>query len=215
MTTDKATLSVYLAARYSRRAEMRAHAADLHVRGHTVTSRWLDIGHGIASDDETVEDPVETILGQTDPDADSLRLAERCAAVDVADLLSSNTVVTFTEPPHAVGSHRGGRHVEFGIAFGANTANPNAARRLIVVGPVENVFHAPSGLRRYPDWPTLLADLDHDDAVGPCGFTQIDPKSKQLVGPCIAHKWHAGAHETTGVSAPPPNRAERRRLLRP
>lgn len=55
------------------------------------------------------------------------------AAKDYHDLLKADTLVAFTEPPESDAS-RGGRHVEFGIALAHN-------KRLILVGPLENVFH--------------------------------------------------------------------------
>ena len=80
---------VYLAGRYSRREELRTHAAELELAGHTVTSRWL-VGH----------DELDDAL---------------CAIVDYSDISRAQVLVSFGEAPRT--RTRGGRHVEFGIAL--------------------------------------------------------------------------------------------------
>lgn len=98
---------VYLSARYERAEEMRILRARLREIPRTeVRSHWLD----------------------EKPHA----LPVACAFVDRADIRSSDVLVAFTEEP-GVWS-RGGRHVEFGIAW-------EAGKRLWVVGPEENIFH--------------------------------------------------------------------------
>ena len=52
---------------------------------------------------------------------------------DITDLLASDAVVSFTEPPRSAAS-RGGRHVEFGYALGL-------FKPICVIGPKENIFH--------------------------------------------------------------------------
>lgn len=97
---------VYLSARYERAEEMRALRTRLHeIPRIEVRSHWLD----------------------EKPNA----LPIRCAYIDRADIRSSDALIAFTE----TGSWpRGGRHVEFGIAW-------EAGKKLWVVGPEENIFH--------------------------------------------------------------------------
>jgi nucleoside 2-deoxyribosyltransferase len=108
---------IYLAARYSRRDEMRSVAQRLAGAGFAVTSRWL------------YEDkPLQTKLGD-----DSPQFYTETARIDLDDINRADTVVFFAEDPH-VGTPRGGRHVEFGYALGAG-------KRMVVIGGAENIFH--------------------------------------------------------------------------
>lgn len=128
---------IYLAARYSRRAELRTYAHQLEVAGvGEVVSRWLIEDH------------------EWDGAADELALAQRLAADDLYDLRSADLVIVFTEQANAGGRNRGGRHVEFGLAL---ERWARGECRLVVVGPAENVFH--SHAARFPAWPALLRQL--------------------------------------------------------
>ena len=134
-------MSVYLAARYDRREELRGYAGDLRDRGITVTSRWL---HG-----------EDTGLG-----------GAACALADLEDIRAAGTLIAFTEDPafYKPGSSRGGRHVELGYAL----ARPGM--RVIACGPPENQFcHLPQ-VERYASWPEILAVFD-SDAEAAFGFS--------------------------------------------
>ena len=52
--------------------------------------------------------------------------------------------------PRAPLSTRGGRHAEFGIALALG-------KRVIVIGPRENVFHALPAVERYESWAAFRA----------------------------------------------------------
>jgi hypothetical protein len=110
---------IYLAARYSRRVELCGYRDQLSELGYVVVGRWLDGNHQIDDYGLSVEAKASE--------------RERFASEDLADLLSSQAVIAFTEIPRSSNS-RGGRHVEFGIALGRGM-------RVFVVGPRENVFH--------------------------------------------------------------------------
>jgi hypothetical protein len=130
--------SFYLAARYSRHPEMRDIRDTLVARGHTVTSRWIDQHGG-----DQLESAVHADLNNN-PD-DYRQFAEK----DLADIRAADWLVSFTS---ADGGGKGGRHVEFGYGLGT------MAPRLILVGPLENVFHTlvPAWCR-YPDVTAFLA----------------------------------------------------------
>lgn len=105
-------MKIYLAARYSRREELKGYRELLQSRGHVVTSSWIDTDlEGRAADEER----------------------EKVAIVDLNDLRSSEACISFTEPPDAKAG-RGGRHVEFGLAYALGLV-------CVVVGHRENVFH--------------------------------------------------------------------------
>jgi len=124
------SVRIYLAARYSRRAEMQTYAEDLIAAGCTITSRWIYGSHQISDEGLSLE---ATAI-------DRRRFAEE----DYADLISADICISFTEPPRSTNS-RGGRHVELGIALGTG-------KQCIVVGHRENVFHCLPDVAFYATW---------------------------------------------------------------
>jgi hypothetical protein len=130
---------IYLAARYSRHAEMRQIRDALHEVGHTVTARWIDQHGG-----DVLESFVAAKLN-SDP--------EYCAAyakVDLDDLEAAELVVSFTS---ADGGGKGGRHWEMGWAHANH-------KRLALVGPREHVFHTLPEIEHYDDAAAFLAAMD-------------------------------------------------------
>ena len=155
MTPDRVaeapSLIVYLAARYGRREELCGYKADLENRGHQVPARWLLGDHQVHG----LEAAQAVERGGAVPAPEARLFAED----DVADLLASDVVISFTEPPRTSTS-RGGRHVEFGIALGLRRFG-GQGRRLYVVGPLENVFHAlPEVDGVFATWGAFLAAWD-------------------------------------------------------
>jgi nucleoside 2-deoxyribosyltransferase len=118
--------SIYLAAKYPRRDEMRRVARKLLGAGFTVTSRWL------------YEDkPLNTQLGD-----DTDYFYRQTAWIDVEDIDACDTIVFFSEDPR-IGVPRGGRHFEFGYAYAAG-------KRMVVIGEPENIFHYLTDVFVYP-----------------------------------------------------------------
>lgn len=112
-------LKIYLAARFTRHAEMQDVAGILQAQGHTVTSRWHTGAHEM---DKGVEP--DSGVGQD--------LAARFAGEDLEDLMKASCVVSFTEPART--PTRGGRHVEFGYGLAYE-------KKMVIVGDREHVFH--------------------------------------------------------------------------
>lgn len=105
-------MRVYLAARFSRKAEMQAVAERLNALGtYVVTSRWIDGSHR---------------------KTDSEELAQ-FAAEDLQDIDGSDGLIAYMESPES-GYQSGGRHVEFGYAIARDMW-------IAVIGEPENVFH--------------------------------------------------------------------------
>lgn len=129
---------IYLAARYSRHAELLVYANDLKLLGYEVTSRWIQGNYQIA--DEHMEDAQH----------DDIR--RRFAEEDLDDLIRADMCLSFTEVARAHTS-RGGRHVEFGIAYAKDMAS-------WVVGHRENVFHCLDRVRFFLSWDECLAALE-------------------------------------------------------
>jgi nucleoside 2-deoxyribosyltransferase len=109
--------SVYLAAQFARRDELRIHAAAIEAAGMTVTSRWLK-----------QLTPLDGLAAHHS-DAENKAFAD----TDLADVARADGVLFFAEDP-LIGIPRGGRHVEFGYALALG-------KEIAVVGPRENVFH--------------------------------------------------------------------------
>jgi hypothetical protein len=119
-------MKVYLAARYSRIAEMRTYRAQLERVGHVVTSRWVDGKHEAEN-----------------REAHSVQLAG-FAQEDCDDVKAADCVISFTEAPRG-GHSRGGRHVEHGMALAWN-------KRVVVIGHRENVFHSMPQVEFFETW---------------------------------------------------------------
>ena len=135
MNHSQSELAVYLAARYSRKNEIREKAKELIDLGITVTSRWL----------EEKEDPNATMADVGD--AFCLEVANQ----DIEDIDHSDLVVLFTENPEEA-YVRGGRHFESGYAYGLK-------KPLIILGPRENVFHHLLNVPNVETWEELKANL--------------------------------------------------------
>lgn len=110
-------LNFYLAARYSRRDELRVHRDMLVALGHTCMASWLDTAWPISDTGSTAA-----------PD----QYREHYAIKEALEVRQCNMLIAFTEEPRS--STRGGRHVEFGIALGMG-------KRVVVIGQRENLFY--------------------------------------------------------------------------
>ncbi len=130
-------MKIYLCAAYPRWRTLVDYRGQLEDLGHVVTSRWLNAGGALTDDGVR---PEGTVQQRAD-----------FAVMDLHDLLGADCLITLTEPPGSPYT-RGGRHVEFGVALAAS-------KRLIVVGPRENVFHCLKGVEQYDTWDAALGRL--------------------------------------------------------
>lgn len=135
-------MKIYLAARFSRKEELKGYAEQLRQRGHTVISSWLDTDWTDRPGESSVAPP---------------EYRKEWASRDLNDIDSVDMVISFTEQPGIANAGRGGRHVEFGYALAKG-------KRLLIVGPAENLFHEHEKVAcRYSDFDTLLEDHDGFD----------------------------------------------------
>lgn len=125
-------MRVYLAARYSRKNEIKSLIPVFGAHGISVGSRWL---HETSPPDVKLSDVSPEFLRDT-------------AEVDLEDIETCDTLVFFAEDP-LIGTPRGGRHVEFGFALGKG-------KRIAVIGGPENVFHYLPGVVHYADLKSFL-----------------------------------------------------------
>jgi hypothetical protein len=123
-------MRIYIAACFAEQEEVRQKANDLIRLGHDCTSGWrFEKPCGDGSEQEHEE---------------HYRAA---ALADLEDIRSSDVLCLLAGRVSA----SGGKHVETGYAMAC-------AKRVVVVGPVENVFHW--GLERYPTWDAFLVALE-------------------------------------------------------
>ena len=144
-------MRVYLAARYGRLEELQGYRDELVSAGHEVVARWVNGNHRWSSEQQWEE----AQLGN--PTTDSVSFAWD----DVDDINTADTVISFTELPNS-GYSRGGRHVEFGYALGMNHAallTLGVLKRMVIIGPRENVFHNLPGIEVYGSWGEFI---EHD-----------------------------------------------------
>lgn len=123
---------VYLAARYSRRDELRRYRDELEHNDIGVTSRWLD-GPLRTMPPGTILGFDGVVLVESESNSDGAsEMRGYLANEDMYDIQSSDALIAFTEPAGSPYS-RGGRHVELGIAIAWEMP-------VIIVGYRENIF---------------------------------------------------------------------------
>ena len=127
---------VYLAASYNRKSEIAEYARDVSEYGHEVASSWLLPDNTRDNGDQN---------NQVDQAENTVPLeAMYFALEDWQNVLRSEVVIAFTEPSKS-GAPRGGRHVELGLALAWG-------KKVVVVGPRENVFCALPQVYHYWNW---------------------------------------------------------------
>lgn len=119
---------IYLAGRYSRRAELAEYAKDLEKLGAEITSTWLKGLH----EKEEIEGPDELGLNRAS-----------WAKEDLYDIARSDALILFTNDTSAAG--RGGAHAEFGIALASG-------KNISIVGPRTHVFCYLPDVYWWPNW---------------------------------------------------------------
>lgn len=148
-TKERHPMKVYLAARHSRRLELCGYRTQLGQMGIEVTSRWLNGKHQIDDHGQPIGDDGEKWVEDEGSGTAPARLRQHFAQEDVADVLAADTLIAFTEVPRASTS-RGGRHVELGIAIGTG-------KRIVVIGPRENVFTWLPQVEHHESWQDFVA----------------------------------------------------------
>lgn len=108
-------MRVYIAARYTRKEEMKEVRRKLSEIGIASTSNWLEEPHSATTQLTELTNEQNT----------------EYAEADLRDIDRADHVLFFSE---ADLTPRGGRHVEFGYALAQG-------KRIHVVGPKENIFH--------------------------------------------------------------------------
>lgn len=132
-------MMVYLAGRWSRRAELAAIASRFERAGVAVTARWLTAENHRLNDASA-----------------SQAFNASLAAEDLQDVLAADALILFTD---GMAGARGGCHVEFGAALAAGLA-------LAVVGPRTNVFTWMHAVQQFDSSEDALAWLLAEP--GPC-----------------------------------------------
>ncbi len=153
---------VYLAARYSKRELLCGYRAEVEALGATVTSRWLNGDHQLNDKGQPIYED-GTLMLDADGSVQAPDAARRrFATEDADDVIRASVLIAFTEEPRQTRS-RGGRHVELGMALGLLAAREMvedtslhycgpAMKRVIVIGPRENVFTWLPEVEWAPSW---------------------------------------------------------------
>ena len=143
-------VKVYLASRYSRRAELNGYADQLRASGHECTSRWLqgdDQRHGAEA-----AQAVETARFGSVPVESGALFAED----DIADIRAADIFVVFTSPTQPGDTSkpsRGGFQVEMGVAWGYLLP-------IILVGPRVNIFYCLPEVMQVTSWEKALRMIE-------------------------------------------------------
>jgi hypothetical protein len=131
--------TVYIAARFDIRDQLLHDVVrPLHAAGHSVTSRWVSA------------DSAEPVLDANDLATDiSAGIIPGTECLE--DIKQADVVAVFTDAP----SSTGGYHVELGYALGLG-------KRIEIVGPALNVFHALPQITRHATVADFLQAWTHD-----------------------------------------------------
>lgn len=179
--------SVYLASRYARRPELLEKSGQLRKMGISVTSRWLRGDYELPN------------VPEQDPQTREMSMDTQPLAIeDMEDIRRADIVVVFTEQPLTIPSH-GGRHVELGIALASR-------KRIIIVGPRENVFCTLEQVETCPDWQSALSILAEAKTRTPAAYPMWPKKAHRYdwrlqpvpesaaedVGIQLAERWNTG-----------------------
>ncbi|XUM19785.1 hypothetical protein ACRAVF_19150 [Bradyrhizobium oligotrophicum S58] len=78
---------------------------------------------------------------------------EDIATLDLNDVDRCDTLISFTHPRGKLMTAGGGRHVEFGYALAKG-------KRMVVIGPRENVFHHTPGVEVFATLDEWLASVE-------------------------------------------------------
>lgn len=130
-------MKIYLASRYSNNGAMRDVRSILHANDHRVTSRWIDCHPDVVGD---FSESFNAEFLNSYPD--------KCAPLgqhDIDDLVAADCMISFTGS-----GGKGGRHIEFGYGLALG-------KRMIIVGPRENIFHTLKTVEHFLTWSEFVA----------------------------------------------------------
>lgn len=130
----------YLASQYARREELKAYADQLQSIGIDVTARWLNEAGELNG------------LVANHTDLDNSRMAIR----DIEDIDKADTLFLFTNGAETK-IVRGAHHFEAGYAYGRG-------KRVVTIGPRDNVFHYLACIENFLNWGAALANFQRERA---------------------------------------------------
>jgi hypothetical protein len=136
--SDGGPLSVYIAARYSRKVEVAELAMKINQLGAKVCTEWF----------LEIDDP------DTDLDTVDDELLENRAHRDIKEMRCADICISLTEDPKTCWK-RGGRHNEFGFCLALGLP-------LWIVGPRETIYHYLSWVERFSTVDEMLESLKEE-----------------------------------------------------
>lgn len=128
---------IYLAAQFHLKDDVGIRKEELVKLGYQVISTWTEeAANGVCS----LKDFEHNY---------HLEVSER----DIREIDQCDILVLFTVDPDEY-TRRGGRHFESGYAYGIN-------KRLVIIGPRENIFHYLPGVDVYDTWEQFVGTLEN------------------------------------------------------
>jgi nucleoside 2-deoxyribosyltransferase len=109
-------------------------------------------------------------------------MAVKCAKQDIADIRAADCLIAFTEPERSPWT-RGGRHWEAGFAFAIG-------KRLMLVGPVENIFYSLPEWQKFASFDDVLVELKNSKPKPQKEriVRRIMPKGKKPIAEIFIHE---------------------------
>lgn len=129
-------MKFYIGARYGRKDEALELAIQLERLGHEITSTWIR-----QEEDE---------MGYTAEEGTTQQMAIK----DVEEIGDAEAFIALSELESNPWG-RGGRHVEFGVAVAGH-------KELIVIGPLENIFHYLPDITQYTNVEEFLVEMGRE-----------------------------------------------------
>jgi len=125
-------MKIYLSSWVGNCVVLRGIRDELVKRGHTVTSRWIDVG--------------------ARPDKDMKAFWEEWVVKDVEDLDACDTLVVYTNDSYGEGRSLGGMRFEEGYAYARG-------KKIIVVGPRICIFDQLKDIRYFFTWEQFFTGI--------------------------------------------------------
>jgi hypothetical protein len=128
---------------------MEKHGNDLRAIGHEVMSEW------VWKENATLDERWRQ------GHADALREVAMISWRSMMEVFASDALVIFSEHHGAQfpEGNSGGRHVELGMMIAHRMDDLIHPKRIIIVGPRENIFMTHDWMERVDHWPDALVAL--------------------------------------------------------
>jgi hypothetical protein len=145
------TETVYFAAPFNKILTMRDYRWQIQKHDWEVTSGWINNEPGTKATGTTELTPPDFGAPQGEWDMYWATVSEaiKAATDNMSDLFHARTIILFTKYP----STSGGYHTELGLALATS-------KRVIIIGPRQNVFQALPSIEQHDTFDAFLKTLE-------------------------------------------------------